>query len=66
MHLVGAGATARRKRLIVSRVKPTLGSQLALFTSYSYHAFVTDREGYILDLEPTIITTPRLRTPSAT
>ena len=32
-------------RLIVRRVKPTPGSQLALFTNYSYHACITDREG---------------------
>ena len=32
-------------RLIVRRVKPTPGSQLALFASYSYHGFITDREG---------------------
>ena len=38
-------------RLIVRRVKPTPGSQLALFTSYSYHAFITDREGETLYLE---------------
>ena len=38
-------------RLIVRRVKPTPGSQLALFTDYSYHAFITDREGNTLDLE---------------
>ncbi len=38
-------------RLIVRRVKPTPGSQLALFTSYSYHAFITDREGDVLYLE---------------
>ena len=30
-------------RLIVRRVKPTPGSQLALFARYSYHAFITDR-----------------------
>ena len=30
-------------RLIVRRVKPTPGSQLALFANYSYHAFITDR-----------------------
>ena len=29
-------------RLIVRRVKPTPGSQLALFANYSYHAFITD------------------------
>ncbi len=38
-------------RLIVRRVKPTPGSQLALFVNYSYHAFITDREGDTLDLE---------------
>ena len=32
-------------RLIVRRVKPTLGSQLALFVTYSYHGCITDREG---------------------
>ena len=38
-------------RLIVRRVRPTPGSQLALFTNYSYHAFITDRDGDTLDLE---------------
>ena len=38
-------------RLIVRRVKPTPGSQLALFTSYSYHGFITDRDGETLELE---------------
>lgn len=38
-------------RLIVRRVKPTPGSQLALFVEYSYHAFVTDRDGDTLELE---------------
>ena len=38
-------------RLIVRRVKPTPGSQLALFANYSYHACITDREGDTLDLE---------------
>ncbi|MEX1169154.1 MAG: IS1380 family transposase, partial [Chloroflexota bacterium] len=38
-------------RLIVRRVKPTPGSQLALLTLYDYHAFVTDREGETLELE---------------
>ena len=32
-------------RLIVRRVKPTPGSQLALFATYSYHGFITDRDG---------------------
>ena len=38
-------------RLIVRRVKPTPGSQLALLANYSYHACITDREGEILELE---------------
>ena len=38
-------------RLIVRRVKPTPGSQLALFTNYSYHAFITDKNGNTLDLD---------------
>ena len=38
-------------RLIVRRVKPTPGSQLALFATYSYHGFITDREGDTLELE---------------
>ena len=35
-------------RLIVRRVKPTPGSQLALFATYSYHGFITDRDGETL------------------
>ena len=38
-------------RLIVRRVRPTPGSQLALFATYSYHAFITDRRGDSLELE---------------
>ncbi len=38
-------------RLIVRRVRPTPGSQLALFTDWDYHAFVTDRAGDVLELE---------------
>ena len=38
-------------RLIVRRVKPTPDSQLALIANYSYHAFITDREGDTLELE---------------
>ena len=34
---------ARQVRLVVRRVRPTPGSQLALFTAWDYHAFVTDR-----------------------
>ena len=38
-------------RLIVRRVRPTPGSQLALFATYSYHAFITDRDGEMLELD---------------
>jgi len=38
-------------RLIALRTHPAQGSQLALFTRYTYHAFITDREGETLDLE---------------
>jgi hypothetical protein len=38
-------------RLIVRRVKPTPGSQLALFATYDHHAFITDRDGETLELE---------------
>jgi hypothetical protein len=42
---------ARPVRLIVRRVRPTPGSQLALFALHDYHAFITDREGETLALE---------------
>jgi len=42
---------ARPVRLIVRRVRPTPGSQLALFALYDYHPFITDREGDLLALE---------------
>ena len=32
-------------------MKPTPGSQLALLATYSYHAFITDRDGDTLELE---------------
>jgi hypothetical protein len=38
-------------RLIVRRVRPTPGSQLALFTDWDYHAFVADRDGELVELE---------------
>lgn len=38
-------------RLIVRRVQPTPGSQLAAFVLYDYHAFITDRVGETLVLE---------------
>jgi len=47
----GGEPDAASVRLIVRRVRPTPGSQLALFASYSYHAFITDREGDTLQLE---------------
>ena len=45
------GKKAPLVRLIVRRVKPTPGSQLALFVDYSYHAFITDRDGTTVELE---------------
>jgi len=42
---------AKPVRLIVRRVKPTPGSQLALLTLYDHHAFITDRVGEALTLE---------------
>jgi len=38
-------------RLIVRRVRPTPGSQLAFFTLHDYHPFITDRVGDMLELE---------------
>ena len=38
-------------RLIVRRVRPTPGSQLALLVLYDFHAFITDRDGETLLLE---------------
>jgi hypothetical protein len=45
------GKKGRPTRLIVRRVRPTPGSQLALFTEFSYHAFITDRLGATVELE---------------
>ncbi len=42
---------ARTVALIVRPVRPTPGSQLALFTTWGYHAFVTDRPANVLELE---------------
>jgi hypothetical protein len=42
---------AQPVRLIVRRVRPTPGSQLALFALYDFHAFITDRDGETLVLE---------------
>ena len=38
-------------RLIVRRVNPTPGSQLALFVNYRYHGYITDRDGDTLELD---------------
>ena len=46
-----AEADAAPVRLIVRRVKPAPGSQLPLFATYSYHGFITDRDGETLELE---------------
>ncbi len=53
-------------RLIVRRVKPTPGSQLALFATYSYHGFITGREGRPSNWRPAIAATPRSRMRYAT
>jgi len=42
---------ARQVRLVVRRVRPTPGSQLALFTTWDYHAFVTDRDLPVTEVE---------------
>lgn len=41
----------REMRRIIWRVKPTPGSQLALFATCRYHAFITDREGDTSELK---------------
>lgn len=46
-----SGKDAIPVRLIVRRVRPTPGSQLALFTTWDYHAFVTNRPGDMLEVE---------------
>jgi len=45
------GKKAPLVRLIVRRVKPTPGSQLALLVDYAFHAFVTNRVGETIPLE---------------
>jgi hypothetical protein len=47
----GDARNALPVRLVVRRVRPTPGTQLALFTTWDYHAFVTDRPGDVLELE---------------
>ncbi len=38
-------------RLVVRRVRPTPGSQLALFATWDFHAFVTDRPSEVTEVE---------------
>lgn len=45
------GAKGAPVRLMVRRVPPTPGSQLALFTHHTYHAFICSRENHTLALE---------------
>jgi hypothetical protein len=45
------GTKGKTCRLIVRRVKPTPGSQLALLATYAYHPFITDRDGDTIELE---------------
>ena len=56
-----AGGAAHR-----AAVRPTPGSQLALFVEYTYHAFITDRDGERSSSKPIIADTPTSKTPSAT
>jgi hypothetical protein len=46
-----SGKDAIPVRLVVRRVHPTPGSQLALFTTWDYHAFVTNRPGDMVEVE---------------
>jgi len=46
-----SGNDALTVRLMVRRVRPTPGSQLALFTAWDYHAFVTNRPGQVVEIE---------------
>jgi hypothetical protein len=45
-------------RLIVRRVRPTSGSQLALFCDYDDHRFITDRQAPRWSWRPTTAATP--------
>jgi len=46
-----AGTEPMEVRLVVRRVRPTPGSQLALFTTWDYHAFVTNRPSDLVQIE---------------
>ena len=45
------GTAGRRGSVRRERIATTPGSQLALFATYSYHGFITDRDGETLELE---------------
>jgi hypothetical protein len=45
------GKKAPLVRLIVRRVRPTPGSQLALLAEWSHHGFITDRQGETVEIE---------------
>jgi len=47
----GDKRNARQVRLVVRRVRPTPGSQLALFNAWDYHAFVTNRDLPLAEVE---------------
>jgi hypothetical protein len=47
----GKKSNATEYRLIVRRVRPTPGSQLSLLVEFSYHAFITNRTGPMLEVE---------------
>lgn len=47
----GGQRSGREYRLIVRRVRPTPGTQLSLLTEFSYHAFITNRTGAMLEVE---------------
>ena len=47
----GVNPAPRRCGLILRQVKPTAGSQMALFSTYNYDGFITDRDGETLELE---------------
>ena len=52
-------------RLIVRRLKPHARFPAGpLFATYSYHGFITDRDGRCSNWRPTIAATPRSRMPS--
>ena len=60
------GRKGRVTRLIVRRVRPTPGSQLALFCDYDYHGLSPTARERPWHWRPTTAATPRWRTPSAT